>query len=104
MALNLYEAVKTVCPSTEIINPLSNCSYPGDAKIHYEPDWLNGPVHASVSAYANSKRMIYFISDSFKNQYGIKTKNFLVPNAFGPGDYADPNKAHAVNGMMGLHR
>jgi GDP-L-fucose synthase len=98
--LNLYEAVKEECPTAEIINPLSNCSYPGDANIQSEMEWLNGPVHHSVTAYANSKRTIYFLSDCYKNQYGIKTKNFLVPNAFGPGNYLDPNKVHALDGLI----
>ena len=29
MALNLYRAAQDVCPDAHIINPLSNCSYPG---------------------------------------------------------------------------
>jgi len=33
-------------------------------------------------------------------QYNIKTINFFVPNAYGPGDYIDPNKTHALNGMI----
>lgn len=100
MALNLYEAVKEVCPKSRIINPLSNCSYPGDANVHFEPDWWKGGVHKSVYSYGNSKRMIYVLSFCYQLQYDIKTINFLVPNTFGPGDYTDPNKTHALNGMM----
>lgn len=100
MTLNIYKAVKEVCPEARIINPLSNCSYPGDANIHFEPDWWKGEVHDSVFSYANAKRMIYVISKNYNKQYGIKTINFLVPNAFGPGDYTDPNKTHALNGMI----
>lgn len=100
MALNIYRAVKEVYPDTRIINPLSNCSYPGDANIHFEPDWWKGEVHESVFSYGNAKRMIYVISKNYNKQYGIKTVNFLVPNAFGPGDYTDPNKTHALNGMI----
>lgn len=100
MALNIYKAVNDVCPNVRIINPLSNCSYPGDANIHFEPDWWNGEVHDSVFSYGNSKRFIYVISRNYHKQYGIKTVNFLVPNTFGPGDYTDPNKTHALNGMI----
>jgi len=100
MALNIYKAVKEVCPAARIINPLSNCSYPGDANIHFEPDWWKGEVHHSVYSYGNSKRMIYVLSYCYGIQYGIKTINFLVPNTFGPGDYTDPNKVHALNGMI----
>ena len=100
IGINLYEAVRIECPQAIIINPLSNCSYPGDANIHLEKDWLAGPVHDSVLSFANAKRIMYFLSECYKNQYGIKTKNFLVPNAFGPKDHTDPNRAHALNGMI----
>lgn len=100
MALNIYEAIKEVCPDIRIINPLSNCSYPGDANIHFEPDWWKGEVHDSVFAYGNSKRMIYVLSYCYKIQYNMKSINFLVPNAYGPGDHTDPNKTHALNGMI----
>lgn len=100
MALNIYKSVNEICPKTRIINPLSNCSYPGDANKHYEPEWWNGEVHDSVFSYGNAKRFIYVISKNFKRQYGIDTINFLVPNTFGPGDYTDPNRTHALNGMI----
>jgi len=99
-ALNLYKAVTEFCPKVRIVNPLSNCSYPGDANKHNEPDWWQGEVHDSVFSYGNAKRFIYVISKTFRKQYGIDTVNFLVPNTFGPGDYTDPNKTHALNGMI----
>lgn len=100
MALNLYKAAAAVCPKARIVNPLSNCSYPGDADVHYEPDWWKGEVHESVIAYGNAKRTIYVLSRCYAKQHGIRTLNFLVPNAFGPGDYTDPNRTHALNGMI----
>lgn len=100
MALNLYKAAAAVCPGARIVNPLSNCSYPGDADVHYEPDWWKGEVHESVIAYGNAKRTIYVLSRCYAKQHGIRTLNFLVPNAFGPGDYTDPNRTHALNGMI----
>jgi GDP-L-fucose synthase len=100
IALNVYRALSEVLPNALIINPLSNCSYPGDANIHYEPDWWKGEVHESVFSYGNSKKIIYVLSQCYKKQYGINSINYLVPNAFGPGDYLDPNKVHALNGMI----
>ena len=38
MILNLYRGVKEVCPNVKVINPISNCSYPGDANIHIESE------------------------------------------------------------------
>jgi GDP-L-fucose synthase len=100
MSLNLYRAAQSVCPAALIINPLSNCSYPGDRQIYDESDWLAGEVHSSVYSYGNAKRTLYTISRCYALQYGIKTYNFLVPNAFGVGDATDPNKVHALNGMI----
>ena len=98
--LNLYKAVQSICPQAKIINPISNCTYPGDANIHYEPDWERGAVHDSVLPYASSRRMVYALAESFRKQYKIKSVNWLIANAYGPGDYSDPNKVHALNGII----
>lgn len=100
MILNLYRAVKEVCPNAKVINPISNCSYPGDANIQIESEWWNGSVHKSVWPFANSKRMWVVVSQCYSMQHDIKTINFLVANCYGPGDYMDPNKTHALNGMI----
>ena len=100
MSLNIYRAVKVVCPKARIINPLSNCSYPGDSKIQNEEDWLAGEVHPSVFSYGNYKRFLYVISKCYNMQYNVNTVNLLVPNTYGPGDSTDPNKTHALNGMI----
>lgn len=100
LATNLYRAVLKGCPKAKIINPISNCSYPGDANIHYEPDWEKGAAHESVLAYASTRRLIYALSRCYANQYRIHSVNWLVANAYGPGDNIDPNKVHALNGII----
>lgn len=100
MALNLYKAAAKSCPTAKIINPLSNCSYPGNSEIQREQDWWAGEVHESVFSYGNTRRFIYVISRCYEKQYGIRSINFLIPNTFGPGDSIDENKTHALNGMI----
>jgi GDP-L-fucose synthase len=100
IVLNVYKGVQAVCPKAKLINPVSNCSYPGEANTHYEPDWENGPVHDSVLSYASVRRMIYAVSESYRKQHGLKTVNWLTSNSYGPGDYLDPNKVHALNGII----
>lgn len=100
MILNIYKSVQRANLRTKIINPLSNCSYPGNSNIQKEKDWLLGSPHSSVAPYGVTKRMIYFVANAYKSQYGVRTVNFLVPNAYGPGDHIDPNKVHALNGMI----
>ena len=100
MVLNLYKAASLVCPNALIINTLANCSYPADAIIQSESKWFDGAVHESVYAYGHVKRMQYVISYCYKKQYGLKSINFIIPNHFGPGDYTDPKKVHALSGMI----
>jgi GDP-L-fucose synthase len=100
MALNLYRAVSEVAPRAHVINPLSNCSYPGAADVHYEPDWWNGEVHHSVFAYGNAKRFIYVLARCYNAEHQVRTSNFLVPNTFGVGDHLDTKRTHAISGMI----
>ncbi len=100
MILNTYKMASEVCPTARMINPIANCSYPGTANIYIESEWWGGPVHDSVFSYGNTRRMIYVVSKSYEMQYNISTANFLVPNCYGPGDSTDPNKTHALNGMI----
>ena len=98
--LGIYRAALEACPNALIVNPISNCSYPGDANKHYEPEWQDGPVHDSVLSYASPRRMIYAVSECYRKQHNMQTINWLVANAYGPGDYTDPNKVHALNGII----
>ncbi len=100
MALNLYKACSNLNKPPVIINPLSNCSYPGIIDIQNEEDWYSGAVHDSVLAYATSKKTLFTISECYRKQYGIKTYNLLVANAYGVFDHADPNRVHALDGMI----
>jgi GDP-L-fucose synthase len=100
MYINLYKAVKEINPKILIINPISNCSYPGIIDIQNEENWWDGVIHQSVESYGNPKKMGYIISECYRRQYGIKTLNLIVPNAYGPNDYLDENRTHAMNGII----
>jgi len=98
--LNVYRAVAKVNPKIKVITPISNCAYPGDSDIQKESEFWNGPVHHSVWSYGNSRRGIVAISKCYAMQYKVPCVNFYVANSYGPGDYMDPNKTHALNGMI----
>lgn len=100
MALNLYKVVSEVDRDIKIINLIANCSYPGEKVRYLEDEYWNGAVHDSVWAYGNARRLLMATSRSYETQYGIRTINFIVPNAYGPGDSIDPNKTHAMNGII----
>lgn len=96
MALNLYEVANEICPRAIIINPLANCSYPGDADIQRETEWLSGPPHPTVLAFAATRRLLYTLS----RLYDMQTNTIILPGIFGPGDYTDPDHTHALSGMI----
>ncbi len=98
--VGLYRAVCRACPQALVVNPISNCSYPGEAVTQRETEWQDGAVHDSVLAFAASRRMVYVLSECSRKQHGIRTVNWIVPNAYGPGDSTDPNKVHALNGII----
>lgn len=101
MILNLYKGVKEVCPKAIIINPIANCAYPGSLTEYTEENLWSGKVHQSVLAYGSTRRMIDVFSECYKMQYGIKSISLYVPNMYGPFDSTDPNKAHALNALVG---
>ena len=100
MYINLYRAVKEVNVNILIINPISNCSYPGIIDIQNEENWWDGVIHQSVESYGNPKKLGYILSETYRKQYGIKTINLILANAYGPLDYTDVNKTHALNGLI----
>lgn len=100
MYLNLYKAVSILNKDIVIINPISNCSYPGIIDVQHEEMWWDGPIHESVESYGTPKKLGFVLSECYRKQYGIKTINLIVPNAYGPNDYVDEQKTHAMNGII----
>ena len=100
MGLNLYRALVEQNSEAKIVQPFSNCSYPGNSSVQNEENWLNGGVHPSIFSFGNSKRALYYLAGCYKQEHQISTVNLLLPNTYGPGDSTDPNKTHALNGMI----
>jgi len=100
MYINLYSAVAHVNKKIIIINPISNCSYPGIIDVQDEVLWWDGQIHPSVESYGTPKKLGYIMSQCYWKQYGINTINLIVPNAYGENDYTDPQRTHAMNGII----
>jgi GDP-L-fucose synthase len=100
MYLTLYKCVSEFDKNIIIINPISNCSYPGYIDIQNESEWWEGRIHESVESYGLPKKLGFVISESYRKQYGIKTINLIIPNAYGPNDYINEDRTHAMNGII----
>ena len=97
---NLYDGLKNVNNPPIVINLISNCFYPHKLKVQKEEKWQEGSMHESVETFGIAKRVAVMLSKSYENQYGIKSINLILPNAFGPGDHLDPSRSHALNAII----
>lgn len=99
IGLNIYSVAKEN-NINHIINPISNCVYPGKLRIYNEVDFWNGPPHESVFNYALSKRLIVGLAESFFKQYGISSSNVVMSNMYGPLDHFDEARSHAMGAII----
>lgn len=68
---------------------------------YYEEDGLwDGPIHPSVLSYGSTRRMMWVLSKCYRDQYGVRSVNLIVPNMYGPYDSINPNKTHALNALV----
>ncbi len=83
-----------------LINPIGNCSYPGEATIYTESEFWNGPLHESVKAYGLAKKSFCVGSWAYGKQYGLDVINLVFSNMYGPCDHFDEVRSHAVGAMI----
>ena len=99
MTINLYNAARNN-QVKHVINPISNCAYPGNIQVYREEDFWKGPPHSSVFYYGLSRRNIVAISNSFNEQYGIESSNVVLSNMYGPKDHFDIERSHALGALV----
>jgi GDP-L-fucose synthase len=100
MVLNLYRAAASLATRPLIINAMANCSYAASLALQVETQWLDGPVHPSVTSFGNATRMKYVIAKCYATQHGIPSKNLLFGGMFGPGDHLEDDRLHAFDGIV----
>lgn len=99
MQLSLLEACKQANVK-RLINPIGNCSYPGDATVYTENEFWNGPLHESVKAYGLAKKSFCVGAWAYQKQYGLDVINLVFSNMYGPCDHFDEVRSHAVGAMI----
>jgi len=83
-----------------IVNPISNCAYPGNLEVYKEENFWEGPPHSSVFYYGLSRRNIVAISSSFQQQHSLETSNVVLSNMYGPKDHFDIDRSHALGALV----
>tara|TARA_Y100000590_G_C15676708_1_gene998321 strand:+ start:165 stop:1100 length:936 start_codon:yes stop_codon:yes gene_type:complete len=99
MIINIFKS----CLQNEVgqlINPISNCAYPGDLTVYKESDFWNGKPHESVFNYGLTRRLIVALSESYYQEYEFSSCNLVLSNMYGPNDHFDEERSHALGAFI----
>jgi GDP-L-fucose synthase len=99
MTLNLLEAAHKNNVN-RIVNPISNCTYPGSATYFKEDEFWNGPLHESVVAYGYARKMSWVGAWAYAKQYGLDVINLILSNMYGPEDHFEEQRSHAMGALI----
>ena len=99
MTANILEACR-VNNIKRLINPISNCAYPGNLSIFKESEFWNGPLHESVMVYGQVRKNSWVGSWAYAKQYGLDTINLILSNMYGPEDHFDEERSHALGALI----
>lgn len=83
-----------------LVNPISNCAYPGEATYFKESEFWNGPLHESVLIYGMVRKMSYIGAVAYQQQYGVDTVNLILSNMYGPEDHFEEERSHALGALI----
>jgi len=99
MILNIFKGASDY-QVKRLINPISNCAYPGKLEIYEESFFWDGPVDDSVFTYGNTRRLMMVAAKSYLTQDKLDTVSIVFPNLYGPRDHFDEYKSHALGALI----
>jgi GDP-L-fucose synthase len=99
MTLNLLEAAH-VSKVKRIVNPISNCAYPGAATFFKEEEFWDGPLHESVMVYGFARKASWVGAWAYAKQHGLDVVNLVLSNMFGPEDHFEEERSHALGALI----
>jgi GDP-L-fucose synthase len=99
MTINLLEAVHEH-GVRRMVNPISNCAYPGAASIFRESEFWDGPLHESVLVYGFVRKASWVGSWAFTRQHGMDVLNLILSNMYGPEDHFEEERSHALGALV----
>lgn len=99
MTLSLLEAARA-SGVHRIVNPISNCAYPGKAHLFKEDEFWNGPLHESVMVYGFARKASWVGAWAYQKQYGLDVLNLILSNMYGPEDHFEEERSHALGALI----
>lgn len=83
-----------------VVNPISNCAYPGSATLFREDEFWDGPLHESVMVYGFVRKASWMGSWAYAKQYGLDVLNIILSNMYGPQDHFEEERSHALGALI----
>ena len=99
MTLNLLEASNAV-QVKRVVNPISNCAYPGAATVFREDEFWDGPLHESVMVYGFVRKASWVGAWAYAKQHGLDVINLILSNMYGPEDHFEEERSHALGALV----
>lgn len=100
ISTNLIEAARLTKVKL-FISPIANCAYPDVVNKDFkETEFWNGPLHPSVMVYGLVRKAQWAQTWAYTRQYNMKFINLVLPNMYGPGDYFDAERSHALGALL----
>jgi GDP-L-fucose synthase len=99
MSVNLFEACIKY-KVKRLVNPISNCAYPGEAAVFKENEFWDGPLHESVLTYGMVRKITQIGAIAYKSQYELDTINLILSNMYGPEDHFEEERSHALGALV----
>lgn len=99
MTMNLLHAAHTAGVQ-RIVNPISNCAYPGEATLFKEDEFWDGPLHESVMVYGFVRKASWVGSWAYAQQYQLDVLNIILSNMYGPEDHFEAERSHALGALI----
>lgn len=99
ITLNLLAAANEVNVK-RVVNPISNCAYPGKATLFKEEELWDGPLHDSVLVYGFVRKAFWVGSWAYAQQYNMDVMNIILSNMYGPEDHFEEERSHALGALI----
>ena len=99
ITLNLLEACHQ-SGVNRLVNPISNCAYPGEASLFKEDEFWDGPLHESVMVYGFVRKASWMGAWAYAQQYGLDVINIILSNMYGPEDHFEAERSHALGALI----
>lgn len=101
MGSNLIETLRNASGFDKLILLGTVCSYPKHTPVPFkESDLWNGYPEETNAPYGIAKKSLMQLTQSYYQQYGMKTINLIPVNMYGPHDHFNITSSHVIPAMI----